>query len=91
MNRGMRKAGVLALAAALLLIASCSMVRKVTGSGKCREPVVPAAVENPPLRAPNGLDAPDTRNAIKVPVLAEPEKPRGKTDPCLSQPPSYGS
>jgi hypothetical protein len=75
----------------VLLTGSCSMVRKMTGSGKCREPLVPAAREMPPLRAPAGLDAPDTRNAVKVPPLAEPEKPRGKDDPCLSQPPAYGS
>jgi uncharacterized lipoprotein len=86
-----RKAGAVALVAVLLLQGSCSMVRRVTRSGKCREPAVPAAVENPALRVPAGMDLPDTRNAVRVPVLTEPEKPRGKTDPCLSQPPSYGS
>ena len=38
-----------------------------------------------------GLDAPDTRNAIKVPPLNEPERPRVPGDPCLSQPPSFKS
>ncbi len=84
-------AGTLALVAVLALQGSCSIVRRFTGTGKCREPVVPAAVENPALKVPVGLNAPDTRNAVKVPALTEPEKPRGKTDPCLSQPPSYGS
>jgi uncharacterized lipoprotein len=86
-----RIAGVLVLLAALLLVDSCSVMRRFTGSGKCREPVVPAAAEAAPLRVPAGLDAPDTRNAVKVPPLGEPEQPRGKKDPCLSQPPSYGS
>jgi uncharacterized lipoprotein len=86
-----RVPGTAALAALLLLQGSCSWTRRMTGSSNCREPEIPAAAENPPLRVPAGLDMPDTRNAVKVPVLAEPEKPRGKNDPCLSQPPSYGS
>jgi hypothetical protein len=59
---------------------------------KCREPSVPANVQNhAPLKAAAGLDAPDTRNAIKVPELTEPEKPGAASGKCLSLPPSYGS
>jgi uncharacterized lipoprotein len=72
------------------LVSSCSWTRRF--SGRCREPAVPASTQNlPPLRASAGLDAPDTRNAVKVPPLGETAKPRTKSDPCLSQPPSYGS
>jgi hypothetical protein len=45
----------------------------------------------PPLEVPLGLDAPDTRNALRVPDLNEPERPRSKHDPCLDEPPSYFS
>jgi len=59
---------------------------------KCREPTIGANARNlPPLKVPSGLDAPDTRNAVKIPPLTEPEHPRGLKDPCLSSPPSYKS
>ena len=41
------------------------------------------ARELPPLQAPPGLDAPNTRNALKVPPLNTPERERGKNEPCL--------
>jgi hypothetical protein len=78
-----------ALAALLLAQSSCSRLHR--SSAKCREPLVPVAVDTGPLQTPAGLDAPDTRNAVKVPPLNEPEKPRGTADPCLSAPPSFGS
>jgi hypothetical protein len=60
-------------------------------SAACREPAIPAQPgNNPPLKVSAGLDAPDTRNAVKVPALSEPEKPRGSDAPCLSRPPAYG-
>lgn len=62
------------------------------GRAKCREPTIGANAKNlPPLKMPAGLDAPDTRNAVKIPPLSEPEHPRGLKDPCLSSPPSYKS
>jgi len=47
--------------------------------------------EVPPLQAPPGLDAPDTRNALKVPPLNTPERVRGKNEPCLDSPPPFAS
>jgi hypothetical protein len=41
----------------------------------------------PPLRIPVGMDAPDTREALAIPVLEEPEVPRGPNDGCLEEPP----
>ena len=71
-------------------LSSCSWLHR--HGDKCREPLVPSNLENrAPLRAAAGLDAPDTRNAIKVPELTEPERQRAKSDPCLSLPPSFGS
>ena len=60
------------------------------GHAKCKEPVLGAAAKDlPPLQVPPGLDAPDTRNAIKIPPLSEPERVRSPTDPCLSSPPDF--
>jgi uncharacterized lipoprotein len=47
------------------------------------------AKEMPPLQAPPGLETPDTRNALKVPPLNAPERPRGKDEPCLDAPPPF--
>jgi len=49
------------------------------------------AQELPPLQAPPGLDAPNTRNALKVPPLDTPEMKRGKNEPCLDIPPPFAS
>jgi uncharacterized lipoprotein len=49
------------------------------------------AVELPPLQAPEGLEAPNTRNALKVPPLNTPERVRGKDEPCLDIPPPFTS
>ena len=49
------------------------------------------AKDLPPLQAPPGLDAPDTRNALRVPPLNTPERPRAKDEPCLSAPPPYST
>ncbi len=49
------------------------------------------APELPPLKAPAGLEVPDTRNALKVPPLNTPERPRGKDEPCLDMPPPFTS
>lgn len=79
---------VLLLASALLL-GSCSWFHH-GGKHGCRERDVAAgAIDRPALKVPPGDDAPDTRNAVKVPPLTEPEKPRSKSDPCLSAPPSF--
>jgi uncharacterized lipoprotein len=62
-------------------MASCSQSNKDYAS----------AQEMPPLKAPPGLDAPSTRNALKVPPLNTPERMRGKDEPCLDIPPPFAS
>jgi len=47
------------------------------------------APELPPLKAPPGLEAPDTRNALRVPPLDTPERPRTKNEACLDAPPPF--
>ena len=80
----------LALCALLLLSQTgCAWMHRGHHSG-CKEPAIGGDVRNlPPLQIPAGLDAPDTRNAIRIPPLDEPERPRAPTDPCLSRPPSF--
>lgn len=43
----------------------------------------------PPLRVPVGLEMPNTAEALRIPELNEPERPRRSKDACLDQPPSY--
>jgi uncharacterized lipoprotein len=91
---GMRPASGIRLALCLLVLlpqAGCSWVHHGRHA-RCFQPPVGGDVRNlPPLKVPAGLDAPDTRNAIKIPPLNEPERPRAPTDPCLAQPPSFKS
>jgi hypothetical protein len=86
----MRGAGrVLCLLLVAATLASCS--RLGLRRAACREPQLPASLGNSaPLKVGAGLDLPDTRNAVRVPELNEPERPRSKSDPCLSRPPTYG-
>jgi len=49
------------------------------------------AREMPPLTAPPGLDAPNTRNALKVPPLSTPERIRGRDEACLDTPPPFAT
>ena len=47
------------------------------------------AKELPPLKAPAGLENPDTRNSLKVPALNTPERVRSREEACLDSPPPY--
>jgi opacity protein-like surface antigen len=78
----------------VLAASGCASLRHHGKSNKphCPEPAVSENVKNmPPLRAPPGLDAPDTRNAVKIPPLTEPQVARAADAPCLSAPPSFGA
>lgn len=81
---------------ALLLLASLAAVA-VSGCGKhmatCKQSNKDyvGAKEMPPLKAPDGLEPPDTRNALKVPVLQTPERVRGRDEPCLDAPPPFST
>jgi len=43
----------------------------------------------PPLRVPVGMAEPNKKEALKVPELNEPERPRPNGGKCLDEPPSY--
>jgi uncharacterized lipoprotein len=73
-------------ALAALSLTGCGRIFKAT----CVQPDDYAdAVDLPPLKVPGGLTAPDTRRALSIPPLSEPERPRKPDAPCLDAPPRY--
>jgi hypothetical protein len=82
---------------ALALLPACSWMPFRHGSREgrvndCNKPqVYEQAGSSPPLRIPAGLDALNTRGALRIPELREPEAPRKLTDACLDEPPKYSS
>ena len=77
---------------AMLATAGCNPFRRHSADNElCKEPVSYAdAKEGKMLIIPAGLEAPDTRNALRIPDLSTPEPPpRKKSDGCLDEPPNY--
>lgn len=61
-------------------------------AASCTKPQAYAQAESlPPLRIPVGLDGLDTRAALKIPELNEPEAPRAAGAPCLEEPPAFAT
>jgi uncharacterized lipoprotein len=60
------------------------------GSTACHKPAPYQAAESrPPLEIPPGLEAPDTRGALRIPQLNEPAPPPRDSGPCLDEPPPF--
>ena len=79
----MRIATILLLATTL---AGCGLFRPTYE--RCDEtPAYAGAKEIPALRVPEGLDLPNTRNALRIPELTVPERPADGR--CIDVPPSY--
>jgi len=76
------------LAVAVILLAGCRSL-----GSSCHDPKPYAQAQDlPPLRIPPGLDAPDTRNALRIPKLDTPAPPpRKEGDPCLDEPPPFST
>ncbi|HTU65352.1 MAG TPA: hypothetical protein VMF52_05350 [Steroidobacteraceae bacterium] len=85
----MRIAGTVAFSLLALATVSGCKSRMETCSQSNKD--YAGARELPPLKAPPGLDTPNTRNALKVPPLNSPERVRGKNEPCLDIPPPFQS
>jgi uncharacterized lipoprotein len=83
----MRIAGSLVIA--VLALAAVSGCRSRMESCHQTNKDYAGAKEVPPLKAPPGLETPNTRNALKVPALNTPERIRGKNEPCLDIPPTF--
>ena len=81
----------------VILVASLVAVAGLSGCGKrlqtCKQDNKDyvGAKEMPSLKAPAGLESPDTRAALRVPVLNTPERVRGRDEPCLDAPPPFDS
>jgi hypothetical protein len=86
---------LLALVALLgvFALSGCSWVRHMKPSPSCNKPQPYQSERSvPPLHVPPGIDAPDTKGALKLPELNEPEPPpRTVRDPCLDEPPSFST
>jgi hypothetical protein len=80
---------------ALPLLAGCSIYNSLfhrsRDHGCSEKPFMGNTETAPGLTVPEGMTSPDARNQIKIPKLTEPERVRLKSEPCLAQPPSYGS
>jgi uncharacterized lipoprotein len=82
MKAVVRVLGVIAMA---VVVSACG-----TFKASCASPGdYVSAEELPPLKAPAGLEVPDTRAALKIPPLAEAERPRAAADECLESPPRF--
>lgn len=93
MNNALKKGTLCFALLAVVATAGCNPFRRNSGEAAlCREPTAgyAQAAEAPTLRVPPGLQAPDTRNALRIPDLNTPEPPpRTKEQGCLDQPPPY--
>jgi uncharacterized lipoprotein len=87
MNSGMR---IVWFAVASCALSACHF-GSPTKFGECRESnAYLSAGSLPALKVPTGMDAPDTTNLLKLPVLSGPAPPpRPSSAPCLDTPPSY--
>jgi uncharacterized lipoprotein len=82
----------IAAVAALAGLAGCHPLQKLRDVGGSCHDVKPymKAGSVAPLKIPPGLDVPDTANALHIPPLTTPAPPpRGKTEPCLDEPPPF--
>lgn len=81
---------VVMLATAGLALGGCSSLHRFAQSCNKDTDGYLQATTVAPIKVPPGVDAPDTRSALQIPVLNEPANPpRGPKDPCLDAPPKF--
>jgi hypothetical protein len=86
---------LLVCAVTLPLLSGCTLYNRVFHrNGKnfvgCTERRFAGNTDSrPTLKVPEGMSAPDTRSAVKIPELGTPDPQTGKTEPCLAQPPNF--
>jgi hypothetical protein len=90
------RGALLSCALLLPLLSGCALYNSVfhrhRDPATCRErPFIGNTDSRPPLQVPEGMSAPDTRNAIKIPQLPAAPEDLSKTEPCLAQPPPFYS
>lgn len=94
LQRGLRVVGgALLVCAAVNLLSGCVFFqRRHRHSIGCTEhPFAGNSESRGPLKMPEGLTPPDTRNGVKIPELKVAEHVRPKSQPCLDIPPSYAT
>ncbi|HEX2788924.1 MAG TPA: hypothetical protein VHN17_00705 [Steroidobacteraceae bacterium] len=88
---------LLVCAVTLPLLSGCTVYSRVFHRGGknfagCTErPFAGNTDSRATLKVPEGMSAPDTRNAVKIPALSTADPQTGKTEPCLAQPPNFFS
>jgi uncharacterized lipoprotein len=88
MLKGLRN--VVLLTVVGLALGGCHSIRHYTQSCNKDTDGYMKATNVAPIKVPAGVDAPDTRSALQIPVLNEPAPPpRGPKDPCLDAPPKF--
>jgi len=89
--------GALLVCAVMLpLLSGCTLWQRVfhRGGNKnfvgcTQHPFAGNADSRAKLKVPEGMSAPDTRNAVNIPPLSSADPHTGKTEPCLAQPPNF--
>jgi uncharacterized lipoprotein len=88
MLKGLRN--VVVLAGVGLTLGGCHSLHALTQSCNQDTDGYMQAGSVPPIKVPVGIDPPDTKSALQIPVLNEPAAPqRGPKDPCLDAPPKF--
>jgi uncharacterized lipoprotein len=72
------------------LAVTASGCKSLLHSKACLKPGAYVDARNEqPLKVPAGMDAPDTRGALKIPDVSQPAKVRTAADGCLDAPPKF--
>lgn len=87
-NTGYRLLPLAIAALGLLVLPGC----RAFSRPDCNKPQFYEQAQNlQGLRIPVGLDPLNTRSAMKIPDLREPEAPRSVNDACLDEPPKFSN
>lgn len=76
-----------AVVGVLVVLAGC----RSTGQACAKPREYTTSNSVPALKVPEGLEAPDTRTALRIPELATPERTRGPDEPCIDEPPPFST
>jgi uncharacterized lipoprotein len=76
---------LLALVVLVLPLTGCKLLRTDCHKPEPYQKATGVAL----LKVPPGLDAPDTKAALRIPELHEAPRVRGPKEPCLDEPPKY--
>ena len=88
MLKGLRNG--LVLAALGLALGGCHSFHNLTRSCRPDTNGYLKASSVAPIKVPVGIDPPETRSVLQIPVLNEPAPPpRGPRDACLDEPPKF--